>query len=132
MAFTLVPDELWQEIEPLLPRKRRSPKGGRPPSDPRACLVGIVFVLRTGCPWNLLPEELSGVSGGTCWRYFRDWTKAGVWSEVHQRLLNRLGRLGHVKLKRAVVDSASVRAVFGGSTPAQTPRIAAKRAVNAI
>ena len=131
MAFTLVSDDLWQEIEPLLPRKRASRKGGRPTADNRSCLLGIVFVLRTGCPWNLLPFELGGVSGVTCWRRFSEWTTAGVWPEVHQRLLNRLGRLGHVNLDRAVIDSASVRAVFGGSTPAQTPRIAAKRAVNA-
>ncbi len=114
MAFALVPDELWQEIEPLLPRKRRSRKGGRPPSEARACLSGIVFVLRTGCPWNLLPVELSGVSGVTCWRYLRDWTKAGVWRDVHQRLLNRLGRLDDV-VRMIHDDKAADRVIANAS-----------------
>jgi transposase len=90
--------------------------------------MGIVFVLRTGCAWNDLPAELGCGDGATCWRRLRQWTRAGVWPAVWQRLLNALGREGGVDLSRAVIDSASVRAVFGGLTPGQTPRIAAKRA----
>ena len=132
MAKELLPDELWHEIEPLLPpRPPPSPKGGRPPVDDRDALSGILFVLKTGIPWQALPTEAFGVSGSSCWRRFDEWTDAGVWPELHGRLLNRLGKSGGVNLDRVVVDSQSVRAVKGGApTPAPTPRTAARRAAS--
>ena len=122
MAADPLPDALWHEVEPLLPpRPPPSSKGGRPPVDGRKALAGILFVLRTGCQWQMLPAVAFGVSGSSCWRRFRDWTAAGVWPELHRRLLNRLGRLGGVDLSYVVVDSQSVRAVKGARTPAPTP-----------
>ena len=130
-ATDLLPDELWDEIEPLLPPPPPpSPKGGRPPVEHRKALSGILHVLRTGCQWQMLPTAAFGVSGSSCWRRFRDWTAAGVWPELHRRLLNRLGRLGGVDLSYVVVDSQSVRAVKGGRTPAPTPPTAASRAAS--
>jgi hypothetical protein len=66
----------------------------------------------------------------TCWRRLRDWTEAGVWPEVHRILLSRLREADKIDWSRAVIDSASVRAVFGGTKPARTPRTAARRAVS--
>jgi len=132
MAFSLVPDEFWNEIEPLLPKETLKPKGGRPMISNRAALVGIVFVLRTGAAWRMLPKELGCGSGVTCWRRLRDWTRAGVWSEVHRRLLVLLGRNGEIDLHRTVIDSQSVRAVFGGITPVRTRRIERKTDVNGM
>src|SRR5437870_5384392 len=58
MAEPLVPDDLWEALAPLLPRHKAKPgKRGRPPVDDRACLTGIVFVLRSGIPWEMLPLE---------------------------------------------------------------------------
>src|SRR5687768_4783279 len=133
MAKELLPDELWHEIEPLLPpHPPRTSKGGRPPVDDRSALRGILFVLKTGTPWQALPTEAFGVSGSSCWRRFDEWTDAGIWPALHGRLLNRLGKAGGVNADRVVVDSQSVRAVKGGAnTPAPTPRTAAKRAANA-
>jgi transposase len=133
VAKELLPDELWQEIEPLLPpHPPPSPKGGRPPVEDRDALSGIVFVLKTGIPWQALPTEVFGVSGSSCWRRFDEWTKAGVWAELHPRLLSRLGKAGGVNLDRVVVDSQSVRAVKGGAiTPAPTPRTGPRAAANA-
>ena len=92
MAKELLPDELWQEIEPLLPpHPPRTSKGGRPPVDDRNALRGILFVLKTGTPWQALPTEAFDVSGSSCWRRFDEWTDAGIWPELHGRLLNRLG-----------------------------------------
>jgi transposase len=128
----LLPQPLWEEIEPLLPPPPPpSPKGGRPPVSNRDALRGIIFVLRSGIPWQMLPTEAFGVSGSSCWRRFHEWTLAGVWPAVHRRLLNRLGKLGGVDLSRAVVDSQSVRAFKGGATPAPTPPTAARRGANA-
>ena len=132
MAFTLLADEVWNEIQPLLPPPKPRPQGGRPPVPDRDCLTGIIMVLRSGMPWNMLPAELGCGSGVTCWRRLRDWTEAGLWPEIHQRLLNRLGRLRKINLSRGVIDSASVRAVLGGRTPARTPRIEGKAAANAM
>ena len=81
---------------------------------------------------ELLPDELWHVSGSSCWRRFDEWTDAGVWPELHRRLLNRLGTAGGVNLDRVVVDSQSVRAVKGGApTPAPTLRTVRKAAANA-
>ena len=75
---TLLPDGLCDLIEPLLPSPRRKPKGGRPRIPDRACLKGIVFVLRSGVLWEMLPQELGFGSGMTCWRRLRDWQEAGI------------------------------------------------------
>ncbi len=123
---------LWSAIAPLLPAREPSPKGGRPPVSDRACLEGIIFVLKTGMPWQMLPTEWGYGSGSTCWRRFRAWTRLGVRPELHRRLLRVLGRRGRLDLERAVIDSASVRALKGGRTPARTPPIAAKGAASVI
>ena len=129
----LVSDELWKQIEPLLPPlPPPSPKGGRPPVQHRRALTGIVFVLKTGIPWQDLPTEMGCGSGSTCWRRFADWTRLSVWSKLHALLLATLGKAGAVNLERAVIDSASVRAVFGGHTPAPIRRIVRKQAANAM
>ena len=132
MAMELLPDELWEEVEPLLPLQPPQPRGGRPFCDNRAALLGIIFVLRSGMPWQMIPREMPCPSGSTCWRRLRQWTEAGVWEHVHQRLLTRLGKLGEVDLSYAVIDSASVRAVFGGATPDRTPRIGRKKAASVM
>jgi transposase len=127
----LLPDVLWEEIQSLLPQRKESPLGGRPPVPDRDCLRGIIFVLKSGVPWNLLPAEMNCGSGVTCWRRFCQWTKVGVWKKLHLRLLRRLGKRGALKMVRAVIDSASVRAVLGGRIPGPIPRTGRKTAANA-
>src|SRR5438105_1120661 len=77
MNKPLVTDELWEIIEPLLPQEPPKPKGGRPRVPDRAALTGIIFVLRSGLPWEMLPQEMGCGSGVTCWRRLRDWQDAG-------------------------------------------------------
>jgi transposase len=127
-ASSLVPDNLWEAIEPLLPIEPPKPKGGRPRVPDRAALGGIIFVLRTGCPWRLLPSALGCGSGTTCWRRLRDWQEAGVWERLHERLLNLLGEEAAVDWSRASVDSLSVRAKRGVSRPDPTRPTAASPA----
>jgi len=117
---TLVSDALWEAIQPLLPKEPPKPRGGRPRVPDRAALAGIVFVLRTGCPWRFLPKELGCGSGWTCWRRLRDWQQAGVWERLHERLLNWLGDEAAIDWSRASVDSLSVRAKKGESRQAET------------
>jgi len=73
MAAELVSDALWSLIGPLLPASAPKPQGGRPRVSDRACLTGILFVLRSGIPWRMLPKQLGCGSGMTCWRGLRDW-----------------------------------------------------------
>ena len=115
MSAPLLPDALWNLIQPLLPFAPNRPKGGRPRLPDRACLTGILFVLRSGIPWEMLPQELGCGSGMTCWRRLRDWQQAGIWQLIHFALLDWLGRYGQIDWSRAVVDSSSLRVVFGGS-----------------
>lgn len=75
MSTPLLPDALWNLIQPLLPSLPHTPKGGRPRLPDRACLTGIIFVLRSGIPWEMLPQALGCGSGMTCWRRLRDWAK---------------------------------------------------------
>ena len=65
MAKPLAPDELWEVVEPLLPRRPPSPLGGRPRRPDRSVLQGIVLVPRTGVPWECLPMEMRCGSGMT-------------------------------------------------------------------
>jgi transposase len=127
-APSLVPDDLWEAIEPLLPKEPPKPRGGRPRVPNRAALAGIVFVLRTGCPWRLLPKALGCGSGVTCWRRLRDWQEAGVWQRLHETLLNWLGDEAAVDWSRASLDSISVRAKRGASRPDRTQQTGASSA----
>ena len=132
MAKPLVSDELWELIAPLLPAEKPKPKGGRPRVPDRAALTGIVFVLRSGIPWGMLPKELGCGSPMTCWRRLRGWQAAGVWEKVHRVLLNRLRAAEQIDWRRAVVDSAYLRALLGGRKRAPIPRIERKRAANTM
>ena len=88
MPKPLVNDELWAVVEPLLPEEPPKPGGGRPRIDDRAALTGILFVLKTGIPWEMLPQEMGCGSGMTCWRRLREWHQAGVWERLHRALLD--------------------------------------------
>ncbi|QSQ24224.1 IS5 family transposase [Pyxidicoccus parkwayensis] len=114
MARELVPDALWERVAPLLPAPKRKKKPGRPRADDRAAFEAIVFVLRTGIPWEMLPQKQFGVSGMTAWRRMELWTRTGVFERLQRALLNELGQQGKVDLSRASIDSSAVRASKGG------------------
>lgn len=129
MAKPLLDDRLWALIKPLLPppKPRRKRYPGRKPLDHRQVLTGILFVLRTGIPWEALPQELGCGSGMSCWRRLQAWQHAGIWPRLHAVLLAKLHQANQLDWSRAVVDSSSVRAVFGGKKRGRTRRTAAKR-----
>jgi transposase len=114
MAKPLLPDGLWAIIEPLLPKHEPSPKGGRPRLDDRKALTGILFVLKTGLPWEDLPAEMNCGSGMSCWRRLAEWQADGTWTRIHAVLLERLANAHKLDWSKCVIDSSSVRAVFGG------------------
>ena len=132
MAKELVSDKLWETIEPLLPDEPPKPNGGRPRVDDRAALTGIIFVLKSGIPWEMLPQEMGCGSGVTCWRRLREWQEAGVWEQLHKVLLDRLGEADRIDWERASLDSASIPAKRGARKPERIRRIREKRAPSAI
>src|SRR5215207_6359745 len=132
MSKPLVSDELWTIVAPLLPAEPPKPQGGRPRVPDRTCLAGIIFVLQSGIPWEMLPAELGGGSGMTCWRRLRDWQAAGVWDRWVEVLLDRRGRADQIDWERASIDSANIPAKKGASRPARIQQIAVNRARSAI
>jgi transposase len=117
MLKQLVPDELWTIIDPLLPSEPPKHNGGRPRVPDRAALAGIIYVLKSGISWGMLPRELGFGSGVTCWRRLRDWQKAGAWHRLHRVLLDELGKAGLIDRSRASLDSAGVPAKRGAQKP---------------
>jgi transposase len=109
----LVSDDLWAAVAPLLPPRKPRPKGGRKPLDDREVLSGILFVLKSGIPWRMLPQELGFASGVSCWRRLGEWQAAGVWDQRHAEMLRRLHEAGRIDWSRARLDSASVPAKKG-------------------
>lgn len=123
MSQPLVSDALWERIEPLLPppKPRRFRYPGRQPINPRKALTGIIFVLKTGIPWEDLPQEMGCGCGMTCWNYLHDWQRAGVWKRLHQVLLAELQEADKIDWSRAVVDSTHARALGGGEKTGPNP-----------
>ena len=122
---------MWEAIEPLLPEEPPKPKGGRPRVADRAALAGIVFVLKSGIPWEMLPQEMGCGSGMTCWRRLKEWHEAGVWERLHRVLLDRLGEADQIDWERASLDSASIPAKRGAQKPERIRRIKERRARSA-
>jgi transposase len=121
----LVPDELWEIIQPLLPKHPPSPRGGHPRIDDRVALTGIMFILKTGIAWEDLPQEI-GCSGMTCWRRLKEWNDAGVWVKLQQRILQKLEDAGTLDWRRAAIDASSVRAMHRGEKTGPNPTDRAK------
>ncbi len=113
LALRLVPDELWELVEPLVPGfAPRRQGGGTAGVDDRAVFTAIVYVLTSGCAWRHLPGEF-GVSVPTAHRRFTAWTKAGLWPRLHHAVLDQLGARGQVDWASAIVDAAAVRSKRG-------------------
>jgi transposase len=87
MAKEILSEELWRRVEPCIPaapHRRRVP--GPQPIEDRSVLVGILFVLKTGLPWEELPAEMGAGSGMTCLRRLRQWQQSGVWRRIRNAL----------------------------------------------
>ncbi len=124
MSDSILSDQLWQRIEPLLPKpkKRRDIRhAGRKPADARAVMTGIIFALKTGVPWKNLPATSDFPPGHTCRRRLSEWHARGVWRRLWQDILAELQAEGRLSWERAVVDSSSVRAGHGGEKTGKSP-----------
>ena len=129
MSKLLVSDELWNLVEPILPKHPYVPGVGKARVSDRICLTGILFVLKTGIPWEDFPHEM-GCCGMTLWNRLDEWTEAGVWDQLHRLLLDKLRGTDEIDFSRVIVDSAYVRAVHGGKKRDRVPWTAGKMARN--
>lgn len=124
MPEPLVPDALWERIEPLLPKPRRKNRhvqhAGRKRTEPRKVVNGIVFVLRTGVPWRALPATSDVPSGYTCRLWLKRWHRVGVWKRLRELLLAELRAKGRLRFTHAVVDSVSQCAPGEGGKQGKT------------
>ena len=129
MAKPILDDDLWALIEPLLPppKRRRKRYAGRKRIANRQALTGILYVLKSGVPWSMLPKEMGCGSGMSCWRRLRAWQVGGVWQCIHEVLLSKLREADKLDFSRAIVDSSSVRAAHGGKKLDRTQPIAVRR-----
>ena len=117
-----VPDGFWAKAAEFVPPDPRSPKGGRPPADHRRILDGILYVLRTGCQWKMLPREYG--SGSAAHEHFQEWVRRGVFGKLWKLCLKEYDEIKGIDWEWQSVDSATVAApVKGGIARGKTPRI---------
>ena len=112
-----VTDEQWDKIKRFLPKRKRSAKGGRPPADDRACLEGILWVLRSGARWRDLPERYPSPS--TCWRRLVEWEGEDVLVKIWHSFLDTLDEQGLLDWDEVFVDASFSPAKKGGTESAK-------------
>lgn len=125
-------EALWQVVEPILPKFKPSPNGGRPRKSDKDVLRGILFILETGIPWEKIPHEMGCGCGMTCWRRLRLWEKIGVWDQLHHILLTQTNRTRRFNWHRFAIDSSTVASPRGARTPGRTPSTGASAAPSDI
>ena len=117
MREAFLSDEQWKKIEPLLPKRRSR---GRPWSDNRRVLEGILWILKTGARWRVLPKEYPSAS--TCWRRLRDWEEQDLWLKIWRVFLSELDARKKLDWSQCFIDGSFAPAKKGGSaweTPAR-------------
>jgi len=93
-------------------RARNRQYAGRAPIPDRAVLTGILFVLRSGIPWRMLPREMGCGSGITCWRRLVRWQRAGVWKRLQASPLSRWTLIASRAASAAIVGMIILSVVF--------------------
>jgi len=109
----LLTDAQWEKIRPLLPKRPRRPRGGRPPSNDRKVLEGILWILRSGARWQDLPDEFP--SPATCWRRLRDWEEQGVWLTIWRAFLAELNQREQLDWSESFLDGSFAPAKKGAA-----------------
>lgn len=113
MRFRELTDEQWVFMKPLLPPPAKT---GRPRADDRRIINAILYVLKTGIPWNDLPSVYG--DDVTAWRRLRDWERRGVWRKIVESLLNDGYASGRMKMESVAIDSTTIPAKKGGRSSA--------------
>ena len=107
-----IPDKLWDEIKAILPIEKPPKTVGRPIVPYRKVLDGILYILRTGCQWKMLPKEYG--SGSTCHRRFQQWVGLDVFKKTWMRLLKTYDKIVGINRTWQSLDSISIKSPLGG------------------
>ena len=107
-----IPDELWDEIKVVLPIEKPFKTIGRPIVSYRKVLGGILYILRTGCQWKMLPKEYG--SGSTCHRRFQEWNGLDLFKKIWVKLLTIYDNLNGINWTWQSLDSISIKSPLGG------------------
>jgi transposase len=107
-----ISDELWDEIKKVLPKEKSPKTVGRPIVPYRKVLDGILYVLRTGCQWKMLPKEYG--SGSTCHRRFQEWIQLDIFKKAWIKLLEIYNDLIGINWTWQSIDSISIKSPLGG------------------
>lgn len=118
--FSTIPTELWNKLALVIPAEPPKPRGGRPRVDDRLVMSGILYRLRTGCPWRAIPHQVG--SGQTCHRRFQAWERAGVVETAFVCLLHSYDRRRGMQWQWGALDSVTVKAPKGGIARDRTQR----------
>lgn len=106
-----IPDELWDEIKVVLPIEKPFKTIGRPIVSYRKVLDGILYILRTGCQWKMLPKEYG--SGSTCHRRFQEWNGLDLFKKIWVKLLTIYDNLNGINWTWQSLDSISIKSPLG-------------------
>lgn len=107
-----IPDELWDLFKKILPKEKPSKTVGRPIVPYRKVLDGILYILRTGCQWKMLPREYG--SGSVCHRRFQEWNKLDVFKNSWIKLLETYDDKIGLNWTWQSIDSISIKSPLGG------------------
>src|SRR6476469_2662179 len=107
-----IPDQLWNEISLILPSEKPNNAIGRPTIPFRKVLNGILYILRTGCQWKMLPKEYG--SGSTCHRRFQQWVKLNIFKKMWTKFLEGYYSKRGIKLMWQALDSISIKSPLRG------------------
>jgi transposase len=116
-------DQQWNLIQPILPK--RTAKTGRPPSDPRWMLNGILWILRTGSPWRDLPERFGPWQ--TVYDHFAKWRALGAYDRILEALHIRLDADGAIDWDLWCIDGSSVRASRAAAGASKKAAVATRK-----
>ena len=111
-TITKFSDELWNKIDDLLPYEKPINTIGRPIIPYRIVLDDILYVLRTGCQWKMLPKEFG--SGSICHRRFQQWIQADIFKKIWIKVLEEYDNKIGIKLIWQSLDSISIQSPLGG------------------
>jgi putative transposase len=112
-TITKTSDELWDKISVLLPDEKPVSTIGRPIIPYRKVMDGIIYVLRTGCQWKMLPREYG--TGSTCHRRFQQWIKMDIFKKIWMKLLEEYDNKKGIKWTWQSLDSISIKSPLGGT-----------------